>query len=239
MVWAFEEDYIVCKFYVEYEDDWKDNLDYLMELLWEHGFKNRDKASTRMRVQNYEYLHKGNIGLSNAAKQSKEIYSAIRKRLDNASEYRQLKGYLDAVELDVLIREPKDINCYLTVGNPPGKDFNEMLWDFLRKSGLTEPQVYHSCNMGRDTFSSIINKKNLSITKKTAVQLCFGLKLSYEDSMKLLESAGYTLSDSILFDYVIICYLRSRNYNIHDVNITLYDKGVPSSLLLLQRRRKK
>ena len=55
MVWAFEEDYIVCKFYVEHEDDWKDNLDSLMKLLWEHGFRNRDKASTRMRVQNYEY----------------------------------------------------------------------------------------------------------------------------------------------------------------------------------------
>ena len=32
MVWAFEEDYIVCKFYVEYEDDWKDNLDYFIDM---------------------------------------------------------------------------------------------------------------------------------------------------------------------------------------------------------------
>ncbi|MBQ2908898.1 MAG: hypothetical protein IJA76_04225 [Clostridia bacterium] len=82
--WAFEEDYLVCKFYIDHEDNWKEKLDYLMELLWEHGFRDRDKASTRMRIQNYVYLHEGDRGLSNVAKQSREIYETVRKRLENS-----------------------------------------------------------------------------------------------------------------------------------------------------------
>ena len=237
MNWTFEEDYLVCKFYIENSDGWKDKLDSLMRLLWEYGFRDRDKASTRMRIQNYVYLHQGNGGLSNVAKQSRDIYSTVRRRLNNSLERQELQRYLDNVDLTTLVVTPPNISCYLTVGNPPGKDFNDLLWDFLIRSGLKESQVYHSCNMGRDTFSSVINKKNLSVTKKTVVQLCFGLKLSYQDSMKLLESAGYTLSDGILFDYIIICYLKSGNYDVNDVNITLYEKGVPDSLLLLQRQR--
>lgn len=82
MTWTFEEDYLVCKFFMEHTESWKDKLDDLMELLKEHGFRNRNKASARMRLQNYVHLHQGNGGLSNVAKQSRDIYSAIKKRCD-------------------------------------------------------------------------------------------------------------------------------------------------------------
>ncbi len=237
MNWAFEEDYIVCKFFMENQVLWKDNMDCLMRILWEHGFKERDKASTRMRIQNYVYLHEGDRGLSNVAKQSREIYDTVRRRLENSLEHQKLQEYLDEADFTSLATTPSNMSCCLTVGNPPGQKFNDLLWDFLIKSGLKESEVYNSCNMGRDTFSSIINKKNFGVTKKSVVQLCFGLKLSLEDSIKLLESAGFTLSYGEMFDYVIICYLKSGLYNVNDVNITLYEKGVPEGLLLLQRNR--
>ena len=103
---------------------------------------------------------------------------------------------------------------------------------------MTDPEVYHSCNMGRDTFWRIANNKNDGITKKTVVQLCFGLKLSYEDSLVLLDAAGYTLSKGITFDHVIATYLKCKNYDVNDVNLTLEEENVPSSLYLLQKNRK-
>ena len=238
MTWTFEEDYLVCKFFMEHTESWKDKLDDLMELLREHGFRNRNKASARMRLQNYVYLHQGNGGLSNVAKQSRDIYSAIKKRCDNPATYNRLQGYLDAVDFNTLIKNPSNIACYLEVGDPPGRKFNDLLWEFLIKSGLKESKVYNSCNMGRDTFSSIINQKNSGVTKKSVIQLCFGLRLSYEDSLKLLGAAGFILSDGEVFDHVIACYLKSCDYDVHDVNITLQEKGVPDSLLLLQRNRR-
>ncbi len=92
MNWTFEEDYLVCKFYMENIADWNYKLDSLMRILREQGFRDRDKASTRMRIQNYVYLHEGNKGLSNVAQQSRDIYFAVRRRVENSLERRELQG---------------------------------------------------------------------------------------------------------------------------------------------------
>lgn len=235
--WSFEEDYIVCKFYLEHVESWKENLDCLMTRLREQDFKDRDKGSVRMRTQNYESLHTGK-GLANAAQQSRDIYSAMLKRINNPEEHRLLRSHLESVDLGNLLKSPIDMNCYLHVEAPTGEDFYKVFWTFFRASGLTDPEVYNSCNMGRDTFWRIVNNKNDGINKKTAVQLCFGLKLSYEDSLVLLDAAGYTLSKGITFDHVIATYLKCKNYDVNDVNLTLEEENVPSSLFLLQKNRR-
>ena len=109
------------------------------------------------------------------------IYSAMLKRINNPAEHRLLRSHLESVDLGDLLKSPIDMNCYLHVEAPTGEDFYKVFWTFFRASGLTDPEVYNSCNMGRDTFWRIVNNKNDGINKKTAVQLCFGLKLSYED----------------------------------------------------------
>lgn len=235
--WSFKEDYLVCQFYLNNVDSWKARLDELMMLLFEYGFKEREKGSVRMRIQNYESLHIGK-GLSNVAQQSREIYSSITKRLNNPEIYALVKKSLDEGDLGSLVAEPNDLESYLVVGDPPGDNFYKVFWNYFMASGLTDPEVYHSCNMGKDTFWRIANNKNAGISKKVAVQLCFGLRLSYEDSLKLLGAAGYTLYDGISFDYIVMCYLKSKIYDVNDVNITLYENKVPESLYLLPRKRK-
>lgn len=208
-----------------------------MTRLREQDFKDRDKGSVRMRIQNYESLHTGK-GLANAAQQSRDIYSAMLKRINNPEEHRLLRNHLESVDLGNLLKFPIDMNCYLHVEAPTGEDFYNVFWNFFRASGLTDPEVYNSCNMGRDTFWRIVNNKNDGINKKTAVQLCFGLKLSYEDSLVLLDAAGYTLSKGITFDHVIATYLKCKNYDVNYVNLTLEEENVPSSLFLLQKNRR-
>ena len=235
--WSFKEDYIVCKFYLEHAQSWKENFEHLMTLLRDNDFSNRDKGSVRMRVQNYESLHTGK-GLSNVAQQSRDIYSAMIRRKQNPEAYHLLRSHLESVDLGDLLNTPVNMNCYLHVEDPPGEEFYDVFWRFFMDSGLTDPEVYNSCNMGRDTFWRIANKKNDGINKKTAVQLCFGLKLSYEDSLVLLDAAGYTLSKGIKFDHVVATYLKCKNYDVDDVNLTLQEEKVPSSLYLLQKNRR-
>lgn len=50
--WTFEEDYMVCDFYLNHLNDWQQCLDQLTIALRELGF-NRDKRYVKMRVQNF------------------------------------------------------------------------------------------------------------------------------------------------------------------------------------------
>ena len=236
-VWSYMEDYIVCKFYLENVETWKDSMNQLMMSLAENGFVDRDRGSARMRVQNYEGLHVGK-GLSHAGRQSKEIYSAMMRRLNNSEVYKLLRLRLESIDMESLLSSPPNLMSYLRVDKPKGDSFDSVFWKLFKASGLTDPQVYHSCNMGKDTFWRIANNKNEGINKKTVVQLCFGMKLSYEDSIELLEAAGYTLSNGIIFDHVIATYLKNKIYDVNDVNLTLAEENVPSSLYLLQKNRR-
>ena len=235
--WSFEEDYIVCKFYLEHVESWKDNFESLIALLRDNDFLSRDKGSVRMRVQNYESLHTGK-GLANAAKQSRDIYSAMLKRITNPGKYQILHSQLNSRTSTSVIKAPVNLHSYVKVGPPLGESFHIVFERFLSASGLTDPQVYSSCNMGRDTFWRIRNKKNASINKKTAVQLCFGLKLSYEDSVVLIKAAGFYFAPGEEFDNVIITYLQNNDYDVNDVNLSLAERKVPESLFLLQKNRK-
>ena len=235
--WSFEEDYIVCKFYLEHVESWKDNIESLMALLRDNDFLSRDKGSVRMRVQNYESLHTGK-GLANAAKQSRDIYSAMLKRITNPGKYQVLQSQLNSSASGNWVKAPTNVHSYIKVGPPLGESFHIVFERFLSASGLTDPQVYGSCNMGRDTFWRIMNKKNTGINKKTVVQLCFGLKLSYEDSIILIEAAGFYLAPGDEFDHVIITYLKNKDYDVNDVNLSLAERKVPESLYLLQKNRR-
>ena len=235
--WSFEEDYIVCKFYLEHVQSWKENFECLMALLRDGGFLNRDKGSARMRVQNYESLHTGK-GLSNAAKQSRDIYSTMLKRITNPGKYQVLHSQLNSSVSANLIKVPTNLHSYIEVGPPLGESFYKVFIRFLDASGFTDPEVYGSCNMGRDTFWRIMNKKNAGINKKTVVQLCFGLKLSYEDSVILIDAAGFSLAPGVEFDNVIITYLKNKDYDVNDVNLSLAERKVPESLFLLQKNRR-
>ena len=110
--WSFEEDYIVCKFYLEHVESWKENFEILMALLRDNGFSDRANGSVRMRVQNYESLHTGK-GLSNAAKQSRDIYSGVLKRITNPGKYRALNSQLNSVAPANLIGAPINVHSYI------------------------------------------------------------------------------------------------------------------------------
>lgn len=235
--WSFKEDYIVCKFYLEHVQSWKENFEILMALLRDNEFLSRDKGSVRMRVQNYESLHTGK-GLSNVTKQSRDVYSAMLKRITNPEKYQVLSSRLDSATLDSLTTVPTNLHSYIPVGPPTGEGFYKVFRRFLDASGLTDPQVYGSCNMGRDTFWRIMNQKNSGINKKTVVQLCFGLKLSYEDSIILIKAAGFFLTTGDEFDNVITTYLQNKDYDVNDVNLSLAERKVPESLFLLQKNRR-
>jgi len=224
MKWSFEEDYIVGKFYLSHVDSWKSHMDELMEKLMQID-SDREKGSARMRVQNFESLHTG-AGLANAAIQSRLVYGALVERANNPQIYRALQKYIDenyeATNLGIWNSTANGATAFIPI-EPLGPSFQELLFKFIEDRKMKDSEVYKHSFVGRDTFSNIRSgKKNAS--KRTIKQLCFGLRLSYDDAVILMASAGYAFCNNDVGDLVVAYFLKNKIYDIFAANIELYER---------------
>lgn len=225
MKWSFEEDFIVCNFYLSHIDTWQNCINEVMTELKNAGFRYRDEGSVRMRIQNYKYLHLGR-GLSNVAKQTKRIYDAFEQRMKNPVFFKELQcfiqnNYILNPDVSFLVGT-NNLTSYLPI-EPIGPSFQDILFRFIDERGMKDSDVYNSCFVGRDTFSHI-RKGDRGVSKKTIKQLCFGLKLSYDDAVILMESAGYTFSNNSIADLVVAYFLKNELYDIFAANAELYER---------------
>jgi hypothetical protein len=237
MKWSIIEDYIVGKFYLAHVETWREHLDEVMAELDEAGFDSREIGSVKMRIQNYEHLHTGK-GLSNAAIQSKTVYGMFKKKSNNTMFYNDLKAYIrdtyvcsnvgsgdqESVYTNEAFSGGPQTDTNFVYTEPLGPSFQDILFDFIDERGLKDSTVYNSCMVGRDTFSHI-RKGDKGVSKRTVRQLCFGLKLSYDEAVILMESAGYAFSSNNLTDAIVAYYIKNKIYDIDDANHTLYENG--------------
>ena len=225
MKWSFEEDFIVCNFYLSHVDTWQNCIDEVMTELKNAGFGSRDEASVRMRIQNYKYLHLGR-GLSNVAKQTKRIYTAFEQRMKNPAFAKELQDFIKNTfePIGTILTGTSQESSLFVPIEPVGPSFQKVLFDFIDASGMKDSEVYNSCFVGRDTFSHI-RKGDRGVSKKTIKQLCFGLKLSYDDAVILMESAGFAFSNNSVADLVVVYFLKNKIYDIFAANAELYERN--------------
>ena len=98
---------------------------------------------------------------------------------------------------------------------------------FLIESGKSNVEVYTKGGISRQVFSKIISTPNFIPRKDTIISLIIGMELCYSDAIELLNSAGYTLSRSLVFDSVIIKYLKKRIYDLDIINDELNERQCP------------
>ena len=245
--WTFEEDFVVCDFYLKHLNHWREHLDELMKALKECG-ANRDKGTAAMRVQNVEYLHTaGKRGLKNGTKQSERIYQVFNRHISNSTLKANVSAHIQNTysgkaatttissfdEDQILapldwsfLTEPQQNLHKLIFTLPQEPTFRDILFGFIEQKVFKKhSEVYNACQVKRDTFNAIKQKKNYGVSKRTVMQFCFGLKLTYDEAVVLMASAGYAFAPSHLTDVIVEYYLKNQIYDIFEVNISLYDSG--------------
>lgn len=106
--------------------------------------------------------------------------------------------------------------------------FQQALFHHIDSKQMDEVEVYNRAHVDRRLFSKIRSDVNFKPSKKTAICLCFGLMLDLDETIELLEKAGYTLSHSSKADIIVSYFIEKENYELREVNNVLFDYGEPT-----------
>ena len=104
--------------------------------------------------------------------------------------------------------------------------FTQLLIRFMQEKHMDPPEVYNNACLDRKLFSKILSNMDYQPKKYTAVRLALGLKLSPEETDKLLNAAGFVLSRSKLTDLVISYCISVNKRDVWEVNGVLEDFGL-------------
>lgn len=115
----------------------------------------------------------------------------------------------------------KDLDDLLN--NSKGETFQDRLFRYIDKSGLSDVEVYKGANLSKQTFSKIKQTGHIP-KKRTIFALALSMKLSIDETKDLLESAGQAFSPSDKVDLVIQYCMYNDIYSIFDVERILFEK---------------
>ena len=109
---------------------------------------------------------------------------------------------------------------------PSAQTFSEKLQAYLMQHEGKDSAIYGDGAMSRQLFNKIINAKDYTPKKSTAIQLAIGLHLDLAQTQDLLQSAGYVLTHSDKRDVVVEYYIQKKIYKVVEIDIALEQYGL-------------
>ena len=106
--------------------------------------------------------------------------------------------------------------------------FSETLVKLIAASGQKPSEVYNRANVTKQHYSKIVNNPDYQPKKTTAVAFAIALRLNLEETRDLIGRAGYALSNSSKFDVIVRYFIERKMYDVHAINITLFDFDQPT-----------
>ncbi len=102
------------------------------------------------------------------------------------------------------------------------KKFAYKLADLIAEKGMTSVECYKKANVSKQTWYKIETDPNYKPNKKTVLSFSIALKLTLPQTQSLLSSVGFVLSNSSLFDVILMYCIENKIYNVHEIDAILF-----------------
>lgn len=158
------------------------------------------------------------------------VYDGI-SFLDEEPKNKRYLGKNGELNYDEFVKDKKVLNEINNIKDT----FASKLLHYIDLFGFKDSSVYKAAQVTKQVFYRVKNYENVS--KKTALALCITLPLNLEQVTDLLNSAGYTLSDSNKFDRCIKLIIKAFegrkelisilkvDYLLDELNIETFNKN--------------
>ncbi len=100
--------------------------------------------------------------------------------------------------------------------------FPVKLMKLIDRRGMDDVACYKKANVSRQTWYKILNEKCYKPNKKTVLSFAVALELTLEETQTLLESVGFVLSNSSLFDVILMYCLSHGVYDVSKIDAILF-----------------
>ena len=101
------------------------------------------------------------------------------------------------------------------------KTFSSRLIRLVESRRIRPSAFYRAADIDRKLFSAIRRNPYYQPSRETAIRCCLALRLNAEETVELLASAGYALSDARRFDLIIRECIERGICAVGDVNTIL------------------
>jgi O-acetyl-ADP-ribose deacetylase (regulator of RNase III) len=157
----------------------------------------------------------------------RELLDVERTALDE-SQFSDIS--MPLVEADVCaapsVSVAESISLDELVGNLD-EPFSTTLLRLIDKTGRKDVDVYRRANIDRRLFSKIRSNENYTPSKPTVLAFAIALELTLDQTDDLLERAGFALTHSRKFDVIVEYFIKSRRYDIFQINEVLFNYDQP------------
>ena len=109
----------------------------------------------------------------------------------------------------------------------PEAGFSETLLKLIARTGKKDSEIYKKANVDRKLFSKIRHTPDYRPSKATAVAFAIALELNLDETKDFLSRACFALSHSSKADIIVEYFIRQKNYDIFQINETLFAFGQP------------
>lgn len=125
-------------------------------------------------------------------------------------------------------KQPKSIGDY--INRQIKEEFYDLIIKFINRAleqnlFTKESKIYERAGCPRQQYSKMKNEVDYKPTKHIVLSYALALKLNHDETLSLLEAAGFTLSNAIKYDLIINYCIINEIFDFDTINTFLIEYG--------------